>query len=337
MLEDKVKEIIGDDSTDLEQESSDGFLSQELDAEDELYDDVEKFSPGGEAVEYRPKVYFHSSERMKELEDESVHFAITSPPYNTGWNYGDYEDEKDYYNEYMVMLADVFSEVYRVLTPGARFAINVPSLLRDGATGGYPIASDITQMMITPGDAVVGLRGDSDYLDAVGKMKRETDWVMREQIAWVKPFNNDGLAPNGSFPRPGGILLNNMHEVVMVFQKPGKRDYSDMSDERIEDSKINKTEQDMTDDVWRIEPDSWSPRHAEGEDIPVFPDKLVRRAMRLWSYKDDVVLDPFAGRFTTGKVAKEEERYSVGYELRESLKDDIKAYTGQEQTGLTSY
>jgi len=330
MLEDKVKEIQGQGD-----DTGDGLFSDtEIDVQD---DKGGEYSIEDLPMEYYPEVYFHSSQNMRELGDESVHFAITSPPYNAGWSYGDYNDEQDYYNEYLPMLADVFAEVYRVLKPGGRFAVNVPSLLRDGASGGYPIASDIIQLMNHPGDAVVGLMGESNHLNAVSKMKNKTDWVMREQIAWVKPFNNDGLAPNGSYPRPGGILLNNMHEEILIFQKPGERDYDEMSEERIEASKINKTSNDMTDDVWRIKPDSWSPKHVDDEDIPVFPEELVRRAIKLWSYKEDIILDPFAGRFTTGKVAKEEERYSVGYELREGLKKDIKRYTGQDQTGVFAH
>lgn len=310
------------------------FLQKEL-SEEERFEKTDSYSPS---------IFFHSSEDMRELDDESVHFAITSPPYNTGWSYGSYDDSLEYATEYLPMLARVFREVYRVLVPGGRFAVNVPSLLRDGPRGGFPIAADITRMMITGANIALMPTVEGEHWQADSQSESSSafhrlhvvDWRMREQIAWFKDFNTDGLAPNGSFPRPWGILLNNMHEVIMVFQKPGQRDFSDMGDDVIERSKINKRDSDMCDDVWFINPSSWSPKHTD-EDIPVFPDKLVRRAIRLWSYEGDTVLDPFAGRFTTGKVAKEERRHGVGYELREDLKEDIERYTNKYETGLFQF
>lgn len=334
---DKAVEDLEKEREEEEKEESGGlgeFLESVLEEDEE-----------SKHISYDPTVHFHSSESMDELDDKSVDFAITSPPYNAGWDYGDYDDNLDYAAEYIPMLARVFTEVYQKLKPGGRFCINIPSLLRSGKEGGFPISSHIATMM---GADNVTLGVDIQDKDSIQEYGEETvyqslqrlrscDWRHRETIIWVKPFNHDGLAPNGSFPRPGGILLNNMHEVILVFQKPGKRDYSDMSEERIENSKINKTEDEMCDDVWRIQPDSWSPKYIDEEDIPVFPEKLVRRAVRLWTYEGDTVLDPFAGRFTTGKVCKEENRNSVGYELRESLEKDIKEYTGQGMTDITSW
>lgn len=293
--------------------------------------------------DYSSSIFFHSSEDMRELDDESVHFVITSPPYNTGWDYGDYDDSLDYYMEYIPMLARVFTEVYRVIKPGGRFCINVPTLLRSGADGGFPIAGHIETMM---GDDPSGLCIRTEELEDIQtyeetpqqslQLLKECDWREREHIAWFKDFNTDGLAPNASFPRPWGVLLNNMHEGIMVFQKPGQRDYSDMDEDLIERSMINKRDSDMCDDVWFINPESWSPKHTD-EDMPVFPEKLVRRAIRLWTYEEDIVLDPFAGRFTVGKVSKQERRHGVGYELREELEEDIKRYTLKDQSGLYQF
>lgn len=290
-------------------------------------------------VSYRPEIHFGSSEEMHHVDDEEVDLIVTSPPYNAGWNYGSVDDSKNYYKEYLPLLSRVFRECYRVLRPGGRMCVNVPSLLRGGADGGYPIAADITRMLVNPGTAIVSLtdEGESRWLQDLTRLKKETDWIIREQITWVKPFNMDGVAPNGSFPRPWGILMNNMHEVVLVFQKPGDREYDDMDDETIEDSKIDKKQDELCDDVWNIKPDSWSPEFTDDEDVPVYPLELPKRCIRLWSYKDDTVLDPFAGRFTVGRAAKELERYSIGYELREELEKDIKNYAGINQTGLDNW
>lgn len=286
-------------------------------------------------VSYRPDIHFHSSESMPELDDESVHLIVTSPPYNLGWDYGGHSDEMSYRDEYMPMLARVFTECYRVLVPGGRMVVNVPSLIRDGAEGGIALAGHIETM----------LNGESrpfafDYQqmdDAYKHLRVKTDWRTREIIQWVKGFNTDGLAPNGSFPRPWGILLNNMHESALVVQKPGDREYDDMSEKVIDESKINKWSDDLCDDVWEVHPDNFEFKYVDGEDVPPFPEEFVKRCIALWSYKGDTVMDPFLGRGTTCKVAKDLQRESVGYEIREDLRKDIEEYTNANNTGLDQW
>ena len=324
----------------LEEEGDDeGFLSDALDESENGHDQTATYEPSGESgqVKYQPEVFYHSSEKMPELKDESVHLAVTSPPYNAGWEYGSVDDEMPYVEGYLSMLARVFKEVHRVLVPGGRFCVNVPTLLRAGEEGGYPIAADITKMMVSAGDAFVyfgQLEENSLDVDAITELQTECDWIIREQISWDKGFNTDGLAPNGSFPRPWGVLLNNMHETILVFQKPGDRSYDDMPDERIENSKIEKWSSDLCDDCWDIHPESFDFRFTEDEDVPVFPEEIPKRCIALWSYEGDTVLEPFAGRGTTLKMAKQMNRDSVGYELREELQQDIEHYVGIGQQSL---
>lgn len=295
--------------------------------------DVEDDSSG--TVENKPEVHFSSSTDMSEVGDESVHLIVTSPPYNAGWDYGSVDDDMDYGTEYLPMLAEVFNECYRVLVPGGRMCVNVPTLLRDGANGGFPISSDISVMLLSGHNGLnLHMQGDQEE---IAELRSQTEWIMREEISWLKGFNTDGLAPNGSYPRPWGILLNNMHESVMIFQKPGDRDVSSISDKRKEDSEIVKDTKELCDDVWEIHPESWDFKFVDEENVPVFPEELPKRCIKIWTYKGDRVLDPFGGRGTTCKMAKQMGRDSVMYELREELEEDIRSYVGLNQPKLDQW
>lgn len=320
-----------------EEDEDDGYEAHKPKQTDtEVTHDAE---PIRSQVEYGPRVFFHSSENMEELSDGMVDLVVTSPPYNADWGYGGHDDDVNYPNEYLPMLARVFTECHRVLRPGGRLCINVPSLLRGGTSGGIPIASDITNILTANYKGGNFESGSGLYLskhvnDDILACQAETDFIIREQITWNKGYNDAGLAPNGSFPRPWGILLNNMHEVVIILQKPGDRSYDDLDEETVEDSKIDKWSDDLCDDVWDISPEDREFKWAEEQDVPPFPEELAKRCITLWSYKSDTVLDPFLGSGTTCKVAKDLGRHSVGYELRGELRDDIKSYVGAEQTRI---
>lgn len=326
----------------------DEFLDKELEQAENATEDVSTFladavtestTQANHSVEHQPRVYFHSSEDMQEIDDESVELVVTSPPYNADWAYGSHDDNMNYQTEYLPMLAQVFMECHRVLVPGGRLVINLPTLLRGGTDGGQGILADVDTLLNEkvsiwqPTPSVFGGENSERYQSLTSCMMH-TDFAHREWITWNKGFNTDGLAPNGSFPRPWGVLLNNMHEGISVYQKPGNRDYDELSESIIESSKIDKWSDDLCDDCWDIHPESYSFTFSDNEEVPVFPEELARRCIALWSYKHDTVLDPFAGRGTTLKIAKDMARYSVGYEIREELEEDIEHYVGLNQQKL---
>jgi len=340
----------------MTEDELDGFLDQILDEESDKgsgdEDDLDGFLESVEQEEETQvpeqadtpvacsegrgcSVYYTSSEDMSMVEDESVDLIVTSPPYNADWAYGSHDDSMDYEQEYLPMLARVFKECWRVLKPTGRLCVNVPSLLRGGASGGQSIISDIDGMLNS--SVMRWQPSELDGHDDILSCMDDTQFVHREFVIWNKGFNTDGLAPNGSFPRPVGVLLNNMHEAISIYQKPGDRSYDDMPDETIENSKINKQADDLCDDVWTIHPENHDFKFAEEESVPPYPKELPLRCIRLWSYKGDTVLDPFTGRGTTMKAAIQLGRDGVGFEIRESLKKDIEEYTGMNNSGLDDW
>src|SRR3989344_5025440 len=86
------------------------------------------------------KIFYSSSEYMKELPDNSVHLMITSPPYNVGKDY----DKDLSLNEYLELLKNVFNETKRVLVTGGRACINVANL---GRKPYIPLHSHIIKIM----------------------------------------------------------------------------------------------------------------------------------------------------------------------------------------------
>lgn len=312
----------------------------------DLFDDDEEQGREKESeIDHQPRVYFDSSEDMSAVGDESVHLVVTSPPYNVDWEYGDHDDGLDYRGEYLPMLSIIFRECHKKLVPGGRLVVNVPTLVRQGSKGGRPLAADVINILtanystdrarIGTGSGMTFSDYESNGIILAGNASPVT-YKLREYIIWNKGFNTDGLAPNGSFPRPWGILLNNMHEGILVFQKPGERDVSSIPDDVVESSEIQKNSDDLCDDVWDIHPENWD-FDDEDQSVPVFPEELPRRCIKLWTYENDTVLDPFGGRGTTCKVAKDMNRNSIMFEKRKQLEDEIKNYIGFNQPKLTSW
>lgn len=239
-------------------------------------------------------LFFHSSERMGELDDESVHLVVTSPPYNIGWEYGEYEDASSD-REYSGLLDSVFDECYRVLEEQGRICVVLPDLVREGSEGG---TSQLRLLMNT-------LRS------------QDNDWRFREIIVWDKKAGRPHKY--STFPRPWGVLLNNVHETILVAQKPGKRRTYERPSEKMKDRSVySNPPHDVATDVWEI-PVQESYVNVGGERVPTFPAEIPRRLIKLYSFKTDTVLDPFTGVGTTMRVALDEGRSAVGYEIRDDL------------------
>ncbi|MBI2831127.1 MAG: site-specific DNA-methyltransferase [Chloroflexi bacterium] len=229
------------------------------------------------------KIFCKSSESMDELPDKSVHLMVTSPPYNVGKLY----DQDLTLAEYRSLIKGVMKEVYRVLVPGGRVCFNVANL---GRRPYLPIDAFITEDMLSAG------------------------FLMRGQIIWDKESSATGSTAWGSWLSPANPTLRDIHEYILVFSK-------DMySRPRIEgrSSTITKDEfLEYTKSIWKFSAES---ARKVGHPAP-FPVELPQRCMELYTYSNEVILDPFMGSGTTALAARKSKRRFVGYEIDQKYCD----------------
>jgi DNA modification methylase len=257
------------------------------------------------------KIVFGDSQNMKELEDNSVHLVVTSPPYfNAPFDYPDLFDD---YDNFLATMRNVASELVRVLDEGRIAAIVCDDTLIDGEK--FPVVADLTKTFL------------------------EVGFSYRERITWVKPEGYIRISRRSGVllqhPYPMYYYPDNLQESILIFQK-GKFDYKSVSKAEKKGSKIDiptYQEEKWYLSVWNIT--NVLPLEGRLEKgIAAFPEEIPRRLIQLFSYKGETVLDPFLGSGTTLKAAIELGRKGVGYEIDQELLDTVKTKLNIGQTTL---
>lgn len=228
--------------------------------------------------EYENTIILGNSEKMQELPDNSVHLMITSPPYNVSKEY----DDDLTLEEYLTLLKNVFTETYRVLVNGGRACINVANL---GRKPYIPLSDYISRMMIDIG------------------------YNMRGEIIWNKASSASPSTAWGSWLSAANPILRDIHEYILIFSKGS---YSRELGNK--ENTITKEQfLEWTKSIWTMNAES---AKKVGHPAP-FPEELPTRLIHLYSFKGDVVLDPFMGSGTTGLSALKCDRKFVGYDISE--------------------
>ncbi|URA09205.1 DNA-methyltransferase [Thermospira aquatica] len=226
--------------------------------------------------ELENKFILGSAENMKEIPDNSVHLMITSPPYNVSKEY----DKDLSLKEYLQLLENAFRETFRVLVNGGRACINVANL---GRKPYIPLSDYISRMMIDIG------------------------FNMRGEIIWNKGTSASSSTAWGSWKSATNPILRDIHEYILIFSKG---DYK--REKRGKENTITKEQFiEWTKSIWTMNAES---AKRIGHPAP-FPEELPYRLIQLYSFKGDIILDPFMGSGTTAIAAIKSDRKFVGYEI----------------------
>ena len=204
-------------------------------------------------------------EEMRQIPGNSIHLAITSPPYNVGKDYDNHNDKMSYH-DYLNWLYKVWKETKRVLVPGGRFALNIaPTGIKDFT----PLHHDFTNQF-----RKLGI-----------KFRTEIIWykqTMLKRTAW------------GSFKSPANPHVVPSWEYVLIFSKDENR-----LDGNPKMADITKEEfMKFSDGFWQISPET----KRKGHPAP-FPEELIYRLIKFYSYKGNNVLDMFGGTGTVATIA----------------------------------
>jgi len=222
-------------------------------------------------------------EVLNYIPDDSVHLTFTSPPYYNARDYSIYPS----YQAYLEFLEKVFKETRRITKEGRFLIVNtspiiIPRISRSHSSKRYPIPFDLHPYIVKNG------------------------WEFIDDIIWMKPESSVKNRVGGFMQhrKPLGYKPNAITEYLMVYRKSTEKllDWNIRSYDykTVKESKVSDRYE--TNNVWKIDP-CFDKVHSA-----VFPVELCKRVIQYYSYKGDLVFDPFAGSGTVGRTAKSLDR-----------------------------
>ena len=246
------------------------------------------------------------SRQMSELKDKSVHLIVTSPPY---WQLKDYGTENqigfhDDYETYINHLNLTWKECFRVLHDGCRLCINIgDQFARSIYYGRYKIIPIHTEII--------------KFCEIIG-------FDFMGSIIWQKATTmntSGGASIMGSFPHPRNGIVKLDFEYILLFKKQGTAPKPSLA---------QKENSAMTNEEWNTYFNGhWYFSGAkQDKHLAMFPEELPNRLIKMFSFPNGTVLDPFMGSGTTSLVAKKLDRNSIGYEINPDFVPIIKERIG---------
>jgi len=220
---------------------------------------------------------------LKDFPDDFVDIIVTSPPYNFGLDYKNDRDKDDMdWPDYFSKMSKIWKECYRVLKPTGRFCINIQPLFSEYIPTHHIISKQLTEM---------GL-------------------LWKGEILWDKHNYNCRYTTWGSWKSPSSPYFKYTWEFIEIFCKESRMKRGDKN-------KIDITGDQFKNWVyakWNIGVEKNMKKFGHPA---MFPEELVIRLLKLFSYQDDIVLDPFNGAGTTTLVSYKLGRKYIGIDLSE--------------------
>ena len=238
--------------------------------------------------------FVHGDSRaMDAVADGSVALVVTSPPYFAGKQYEEELEREGVpasYLEFLQMLTDVFAECVRKLEPGGRIAVNVANL---GRKPYRSLSADVIRIL-----------------------EHDLGLLLRGELIWQKGEGASGSCAWGSFRGAANPVLRDISERIIVASK-GRFDRARTPRQRATAGLPHRSTV-MTDDFLLSTLDVWSmPTESAkrvGHPAP-FPVELPEQLIKLYTFEDDLVLDPFMGSGSALVAAARLGRRYVGYDL----------------------
>lgn len=218
---------------------------------------------------------------LSELPDNCVDMVFTSPPYNFGLDYGKTEDDRNW-REYFDKLFKVFDQCVRVLKYGGRIIVNVQPLF-------------------------------SDYIPShhiISRYFMDKKLIWKGEIMWEKNNYNCKYTAWGSWKSPSNPYLKYTWEFIEIFCKGDMKKSGDSKNIDIGADEFKK----WVVGKWSVAPER---KMKEYGHPAMFPEEIANRALKLFSFQGDLILDPFNGAGTTTAVSKETNRRYLGIDISE--------------------
>ena len=249
---------------------------------------------------------------MTKVDDATVALVVTSPPYFAGKEYEaalGQDHIPETYRDYLEMLTAVFAECVTKLEPGGRIAVNVANL---GRRPYRSLSADVTDIL-----------------------QNRLRLLLRGEVIWWKGRGAGGSCAWGSFQRPGNPVLRDLTERIVIASK-GRFDRALTPRQRHAQNRPSTATMfrdefmEATTDVWEMAPESAT---RVGHPAP-FPVELPQRLIDLYTYRDDLVLDPFVGSGTTAVAAVRTGRHYIGYDTDKGYIKAARARVAEEVARL---
>lgn len=213
------------------------------------------------------------------IPENSVDLIITSPPYNLDIQYESYKDKMTY-EQYLLWAERWLISSYRVLKNGGRICINVP------------VETNLFGKVFIMNDYI-------NILEKIG-------FIRNSLIVWNKQ-NMTKRTAWGSWKSPSCPNIINPLEVIIVYskndrKKGGNKEFIDITREEFIEYSLG---------VWNFGSES---AKRIGHPAP-YPIELPHRCMKIFSYQNDIILDPFMGSGSTAVAAVKNKRKFIGFEI----------------------